>query len=164
MFFNFFADFKYAKNDSVLVVTREDYKLCSADKPALRFDGSGTRFRFERNGFFYFISGVQGHCDAGQRMTVRVMAQHDEKGGGSGAPSEAPATSPGDDDGGSFKSGSGSTPGSGVVSGSGSGTVPAPRGKAGGGKTSNAASMRASSFGGYHVVGVVLGAVLLVLV
>nr|XP_051211193.1 early nodulin-like protein 1 [Lolium perenne] len=112
------ADFRYAKNDSVLVVTRDDYKVCRGDRPALRLDGGEeARFRLERSGPLYFISGAPGHCDAGQRLTVRVMAQHDDA---SSSPADAPAAS--------------------TRPGSGSGAV-----KAGDGKTSAAAaSVRAS--------------------
>uniref|UniRef100_A0A453RCK2 Phytocyanin domain-containing protein n=1 Tax=Aegilops tauschii subsp. strangulata TaxID=200361 RepID=A0A453RCK2_AEGTS len=133
------ADFRYEKNDSVLVVTRDDYKRCGADRPVLRLEGGEARFRLERSGFLYFISGAPGHCDAGQRFTVRVMAQRDN---GPASPTEAPAMSPG----GSFNS----TPGA----GSGSTRTP-PRGNAGDGKASGAAPMRAP-FGGYHAVGAAL--------
>lgn len=122
-------------------MTRDDYKRCGADRPVLRLEGGEARFRLERSGFLYFISGAPGHCDAGQRFTVRVMAQRDN---GAASPTEAPAMSP---SGGSFNP----TPGS----GSGSTRMP-PRGKAGDGKTSGAASMRAR-FGDYHAVGAALG-------
>ncbi|XP_062230055.1 early nodulin-like protein 12 [Phragmites australis] len=165
-----FLHFKYEKNDSVLLVSRDDYKLCGAAKPTQRFDGGDTRFRLDHSGFLYFISGAPGHCDAGQRMTARVMAQSE----GKAAPAEAPAMSPGEDDeGGSFGPGSGarsggSKPGSGTGSGyaSGSGsTTTTPHHAGTDGKTSGSASVRApSSFGGHHVVvGVVVGAVLLVM-
>ncbi|XP_037462903.1 early nodulin-like protein 1 [Triticum dicoccoides] len=131
---------KYEKNDSVLVVTRDDYKRCGADRPVFRLEGGEARFRLERSGFLYFISGAPGHCGAGQRFTVRVMSQRDS---GSASPTEAPAMSPG----GSFNS----TPGS----GSGSTRMP-PRGNAGDGKISGAAPMRAP-FGDYHAVGTALG-------
>nr|XP_045086887.1 early nodulin-like protein 1 [Aegilops tauschii subsp. strangulata] len=134
-----FLHFRYEKNDSVLVVTRDDYKRCGADRPVLRLEGGEARFRLERSGFLYFISGAPGHCDAGQRFTVRVMAQRDN---GPASPTEAPAMSPG----GSFNS----TPGA----GSGSTRTP-PRGNAGDGKASGAAPMRAP-FGGYHAVGAAL--------
>ncbi|KAK1647870.1 hypothetical protein QYE76_065675 [Lolium multiflorum] len=132
--------FRYAKNDSV-VVTRDDYKVCRGDRPALRLDGGEeARFRLERSGSLYFISGAPGHCDAGQRLTVRVMAQHD----GASSPADAPAAS--------------TTPGSG------SGAVPKtpPRGKAGDGKTSAAAASVCASVGGYRAVAVRLGVAMLV--
>ena len=128
----------------MLVVTRDDYKLCRGDRPALRLDGGEeARFRLERSGVLYFISGAPGHCDAGQRITVRVMAQHDAGGGfdDASSPAEAPALSPG----------GGTTPGS----------VPKtpPHAKAGDGKTSGAAA----PVGGCHAVAVALGVAALVL-
>ncbi|XP_062232840.1 early nodulin-like protein 21 [Phragmites australis] len=163
-----FLHFKYERNDSVLVVSRDDYKLCGAAKPTQRFDGGDTRFRLDHSGFIYFISGAPGHCGAGQRMTARVMAQHE----GRTAPAEAPAMSPGGEDGegGSYggpssgaRSSGGLKPGSGAGSVSGSTTTPRYAGADR--KASGAAPMPASSsFGGYHVVvGFVLGAVLLVM-
>ncbi|KAF0904442.1 hypothetical protein E2562_034515 [Oryza meyeriana var. granulata] len=146
-----FLDFKCARNDSLLVVSRDDYKLCNANMPEQRFDGGGdVRFRLNRNGAFYFISGTPGHCDAGQRMTVRVMAEHGDKGGGVGGDAPAGAPSPGDDEddsGGSFR-----TPGS----GSSAGSAPTPPH----GKTS-AAAVSPARGGAYHVA-VVAAAVLLV--
>uniref|UniRef100_A0A0E0E0P6 Phytocyanin domain-containing protein n=1 Tax=Oryza meridionalis TaxID=40149 RepID=A0A0E0E0P6_9ORYZ len=155
-----FLDFKYAKNDSVVVVSRADYKLCSADKPVQRFDdGADVRFRLDRNGNFYFISGAPGHCKAGQRMTVRVMADHAAK-GAAGGDSPAGAPSPDgdgddeDDSGGSYR-----TPGYGYSSES----PPTPPH----GNTSAAAAVSPSrgggGGGGYHRVAGVAAAALLVL-
>ncbi|RLM54512.1 hypothetical protein C2845_PM10G10950 [Panicum miliaceum] len=173
-----FLHFKYDKNDSVLVVTRDDYKFCGAARPAQRFDGGDTRFCLDHNGFFYFISGAPGHCQAGQRMMLRVLAQGRQEGGSDPAPpAEAPdaMTPGGEDEGGSYEpspGSGGSKPGhggSGSGLGSGSTSTLPPRGVAGGGgnETSGAAPARApSSFGGYyrHVVGaVVLDAMLLFL-
>lgn len=67
------ADFKYAAKDSVLLVDRDDYKMCSTVTPLTRFADGDTKFKFERTGFFYFVSGVPGHCEAGQRMMVSVV-------------------------------------------------------------------------------------------
>ncbi|PNT76052.1 early nodulin-like protein 1 [Brachypodium distachyon] len=144
--------FRYATNDSVLVVSREDYKLCSAEKPALRLEGGEGRFRLERSGFLYFISGSPGHCDAGQRLTVRVMARErdddDDQHGASSPTAAAPALSPGA----AFNS---TTPG-----GSGAVLRP-PGGKAGDGKTSG---VHAPLVGHRHAVGVALGAAMMLYV
>jgi len=183
------ADFKYDMNDSVLVVTRDDYKLCGASRPAQRFDGGDTRFCLDHGGFCYFISGAPGHCQAGQRMMLRVLEQGRQEGGGDPAPpAEAPddAMAPGgEDEGGSYEpspgSGSGSGSGggsskpghggggSGLGSGSASTLPPRAVAGAGGNETSGAAPARApSSFGGCyryrHVVwAVALDAMLLFL-
>ncbi|KAK3155141.1 hypothetical protein QOZ80_2BG0199380 [Eleusine coracana subsp. coracana] len=79
-------EFKYA-NDSVLRVSHDDYKQCSTETPMSRFTDGDTKFPFDTFGPFYFISGVPGHCEAGQRMIARVMAPSTLTGG-------APATTP----------------------------------------------------------------------
>ncbi|KAL9236072.1 hypothetical protein vseg_010779 [Gypsophila vaccaria] len=66
--------FKYSK-DSVLQVDREDYGSCNVTSPISKFEDGSTVFKFDRPGFFYFISGKPGHCEAGQKMIVRVMVQ-----------------------------------------------------------------------------------------
>ncbi|GAB2269591.1 hypothetical protein Dimus_004514 [Dionaea muscipula] len=66
--------FKYHK-DSVLEVTQEDYEKCNKSNPITRFDDGKTVFRLNHSKFFYFISGEPGHCEAGQRLIVRVMVQ-----------------------------------------------------------------------------------------
>jgi hypothetical protein len=67
------ADFKYANDDSVLVVNRLAFDACNASAPLAAFAGGATEFRLHRPGFFCFISGEPGHCEEGQRLIVRVM-------------------------------------------------------------------------------------------
>ncbi|KAJ3687871.1 hypothetical protein LUZ61_017035 [Rhynchospora tenuis] len=81
--------FKY-ENDSVLLVSRDDYRNCETFNPIAGFTDGNTTFEFDREGFFYFISGEPGHCEAGQRMIVRVMVQP-----GDMSPSGSPSASPG---------------------------------------------------------------------
>lgn len=104
------ADFKYANDDSVLLVAHDDYKQCGTAIPLSRFTGGDTKFTLDRYGPLYFVSGVAGHCEAGQRMIVRVRAPSAlygapamapapamppaVGGSGSGAPSPRPASSP----------------------------------------------------------------------
>jgi hypothetical protein len=85
------AEFKYASNDSVLVVNHDDYKQCSTDAPLSRFTDGDTKFTFDRFGLFYFVSGAPGHCEAGQRMIARVMAPSSL----TGAPAMPPASNGG---------------------------------------------------------------------
>ncbi|KAL6607044.1 hypothetical protein ACP70R_042697 [Stipagrostis hirtigluma subsp. patula] len=128
-----FLQFNYDKNDSVLVVSREDYKLCGVRKPLRRFDGGDTRYRLDKTGFAYFISGAPGHCGAGQRMTARVMAPQGDR---APAPAEEaveePAMSPGgeDDEGGSY----------GPPAGSGGGSYSPPSGGKSGGAGGSSSS------------------------
>lgn len=64
-------------NDSVMVVTEEDYDRCNSPRP-LHFynNGSDTVCEFDRSGPFYFISGMAGHCEKGEKMIIRVLG-HD---------------------------------------------------------------------------------------
>ncbi|WOL19192.1 early nodulin-like protein 1 [Canna indica] len=91
-------------NDSVLVVDRQNYGECNTADPLIEYDDGDTTFRFDRYGFFYFISGEPGHCEAGQRLIVRVMVHPAV----ANSPGPAPSQQPG---GGSSDSGSDSEPG-----------------------------------------------------
>ncbi|XP_010479319.1 PREDICTED: early nodulin-like protein 1 [Camelina sativa] len=64
--------FKY-KKDSVLVVSEDEYKKCQTTKPELYSNHDDTVFKLDRPGLFYFISGVAGHCEKGQKMIIKVM-------------------------------------------------------------------------------------------
>ncbi|GAB2230414.1 hypothetical protein Drorol1_Dr00014679 [Drosera rotundifolia] len=66
--------FKYHK-DSVLEVSGEDYETCNVTNPIVMFDDGNTVFKLNHSKFFYFISGEPGHCEAGQRIIVRIMVQ-----------------------------------------------------------------------------------------
>ncbi|KAF0891076.1 hypothetical protein E2562_005160 [Oryza meyeriana var. granulata] len=67
--------FKYAK-DSVMVVTEDDYNKCRASHPIFFSNNGDTEVRLDRQGLFYFISGVAGHCERGQRIVIKVIG-HD---------------------------------------------------------------------------------------
>ena len=84
------ADFKYA-NDSVLLVSHDDYKQCSTETPVRRFTGGDTKFTLDGLGPFYFVSGVPGHCEKGQRMIARVRMPSSLT---AGAPAAAPGMPP----------------------------------------------------------------------
>lgn len=83
------SDFKYA-NDSVLLVNHDEYKQCSTESPASRFTDGDTKFKFDRAGPLYFISGAPDHCEAGQRMMVHVVAHSTLA---AAAPAKPPASS-----------------------------------------------------------------------
>ncbi|XWS37198.1 hypothetical protein CRYUN_Cryun19dG0022500 [Craigia yunnanensis] len=64
--------FKY-KKDSVLVVTEEEYDKCQPSHPQFFSNNGDTVFKLDRSGLFYFISGVTGHCQKGQKMIIKVL-------------------------------------------------------------------------------------------
>lgn len=67
--------FKYKKGEnSVLVVSKEDYYNCRTEKPILKMDGGDSEFKFHRSGPFFFISGKGDNCQKGQRLIVVVLA------------------------------------------------------------------------------------------
>ncbi|XP_038998172.1 mavicyanin-like [Hibiscus syriacus] len=63
--------FEY-NNDSVLVVDSTSYTNCNVADPIFKLKDGERVFVFDRYGFFYFISGELGHCQAGQKLIVRV--------------------------------------------------------------------------------------------
>ncbi|XP_028753739.1 mavicyanin-like [Neltuma alba] len=64
--------FKYGE-DSVIEVNEEDYNKCKASRPLFFSNNGDTVFTFDRPGLFFFISGVSGHCDRGQKIVVKVL-------------------------------------------------------------------------------------------
>lgn len=80
------------------MVNSEDYLNCNTSNPITKFQDGNTIFKFDRSGFFYFISGQSGHCKSGQRLIVRVMHPSEIESPES-APSPAPAPLSSGDDG-----------------------------------------------------------------
>ncbi|KAI5009761.1 hypothetical protein ZWY2020_011898 [Hordeum vulgare] len=68
--------FKY-KADSVMEVTQEEYDKCGSTHPIFFSNNGDTEVRLDRPGPFYFISGVTGHCERGQKMVVKVIGQNE---------------------------------------------------------------------------------------
>ncbi|XP_042519237.1 early nodulin-like protein 1 [Macadamia integrifolia] len=69
--------FKYEK-DSVMVVSGTEYKKCDSTHPMFFSNDGNTVYQFDRSGFYYFISGVSGHCKRGQKVIIRVMSPDDD--------------------------------------------------------------------------------------
>ncbi|KAK4349986.1 hypothetical protein RND71_029299 [Anisodus tanguticus] len=64
--------FEY-KKDSVMAVTREEYEKCKSVHPIFFSNNGKSVYKLDRPGLFYFISGVSGHCNRGQKMIVKVL-------------------------------------------------------------------------------------------
>jgi hypothetical protein len=87
--------FVYPKDkDSVLLVEPADYNACNTSSYDKRFDDGSTSFSLDTAGAFFFISGVEANCRAGEKLIVMVAG---------GGPAPAPQ-------GGSSSSSSSSTP------------------------------------------------------
>ncbi|XP_010272421.1 PREDICTED: early nodulin-like protein 2 [Nelumbo nucifera] len=67
--------FRYKKGeDSVLVTSPEHYYSCNTSEPIMTMVDGFSKFKFDRSGPFYFISGNPGSCAKGQRLIVVVLA------------------------------------------------------------------------------------------
>ncbi|CAN6483564.1 unnamed protein product [Victoria cruziana] len=67
--------FKYkAGEDSVLLVSKEAYQVCNTTNPVNSFTDGNTNIELPHSGPLYFISGQPGHCEKGQKLIVRVLA------------------------------------------------------------------------------------------
>ncbi|PAN07981.1 hypothetical protein PAHAL_1G377900 [Panicum hallii] len=147
-------NFKYA-NDSVLLVSHDDYKQCSTETPVSRFTGGDTKFTLDGLGPFYFVSGVPGHCEKGQRMIARVRMPSSLT---AGVPAAAPGMPPTVRAGGAPRPAA-SLPAVPSVAGSGSASTPTPAPsplpEASGASSRRALSVVSSDVVGLAVVGVV---------
>ncbi|ONI19162.1 hypothetical protein PRUPE_3G262600 [Prunus persica] len=56
-----------------MVVTKADYEKCHSAHPIFFSNNGVTVFTLDRPGLFYFISGVSGHCERGQKMIIKVL-------------------------------------------------------------------------------------------
>ncbi|XP_021806134.1 early nodulin-like protein 1 [Prunus avium] len=63
-------DFNY--KDSVMVVTKDEYEKCRSAHPIFFSNNGVTVFTLDRPGLFYFISGVSGHFERGQKI-IKVL-------------------------------------------------------------------------------------------
>ncbi|KAJ1699685.1 hypothetical protein LUZ63_008197 [Rhynchospora breviuscula] len=63
--------FRY-KNDSVFIVSQEDYESCITSSPVLTYRSGDSSYRFQWSGTFYIISGKSGHCVLGQKIAINV--------------------------------------------------------------------------------------------
>ncbi|CAJ1944322.1 unnamed protein product [Sphenostylis stenocarpa] len=54
-------------------VSQEDYGECKSSHPLFFSNNGDTVFKFDRSGLFFFISGVPGHCNRGQKMIIKVL-------------------------------------------------------------------------------------------
>ncbi|CAL2264682.1 unnamed protein product [Prunus armeniaca] len=56
-----------------MVVTKDEYEKCHSAHPIFFSNNGVTVFTLDRPGLFYFISGVSGHCERGQKMIIKVL-------------------------------------------------------------------------------------------
>lgn len=63
-----------AQRDSVLQVTKEAYASCNTSNPVAEYKDGNTKVELDRSGPFYFISGVKGNCEKGEKLVVVVLS------------------------------------------------------------------------------------------
>ncbi|XP_045786680.1 blue copper protein-like [Trifolium pratense] len=66
-------------------VTKEKYDSCNSASPIATFSTPPVRVTLNKTGTHYYICGFPGHCNGGQKLTIKV---------GGGSSSNSPATSP----------------------------------------------------------------------
>lgn len=84
--------FKYSNNfHDVLQVTKSDYDSCKTDSPLATYKSGNDIVSMSKPGSYYYLCGFPGHCQAGQKVAVVVLAATTPP---HSAPSHAPAPSP----------------------------------------------------------------------
>lgn len=81
------SDFEYdAGEHNVVRVTHKDFKSCSASNSTLIRHTGSDDIVIKKPGHLYFICSVPGHCQAGQKVDIRVPPNCD-------IPSQSPSPS-----------------------------------------------------------------------
>lgn len=68
-----------AENDSVMQVKAKDYERCDRSEPIRGYKDGHTKIELKRSGPYYFISGEEGHCQRGEKLTVVVLSPNHNK-------------------------------------------------------------------------------------
>ncbi|XP_062217255.1 early nodulin-like protein 18 [Phragmites australis] len=88
-------EFVYPKDkDSVLLVEPADYNACNTSSYVKKFDDGDTVFTLDRSGALFFISGIEAHCRANEKLIVMVLAAGRNGTGGAPAPSTSSSPPP----------------------------------------------------------------------
>lgn len=73
--------------DSVLHVTKEDYKTCNNVNPIKNYDGDLTKIELDTAGTFYFIGVSKERCNENGRKLILVVLSDDVYSGRQSSPS-----------------------------------------------------------------------------
>ncbi|PON61440.1 Phytocyanin domain containing protein [Parasponia andersonii] len=65
--------------DSVLLVSQEDYNNCNTNNPQKKFDDGHTVYTFNKSGPHYFISGNKDNCHKNEKIVVIVLADRSNR-------------------------------------------------------------------------------------
>ncbi|KAA8548627.1 hypothetical protein F0562_000311 [Nyssa sinensis] len=58
---------------NVMQVTHPDYKSCNASTPITTHTSGNDSITINTHGHHYFLCGVPGHCQAGQKVDINVL-------------------------------------------------------------------------------------------
>ncbi|XP_010255991.1 PREDICTED: mavicyanin [Nelumbo nucifera] len=79
--------FEYNKQfHNVLQVSHSEFQACNGTSPIATYATGNDTITIKKTGHYYFLCGFPGHCDAGQKVDIRVPR--------TSAVSAPPATSP----------------------------------------------------------------------
>ncbi|KAJ8543163.1 hypothetical protein K7X08_005686 [Anisodus acutangulus] len=82
--------FEYNRTQhNVLRVSLADYHKCNAGNPIISYSSGNDSITIKGPGHYYYICGFPGHCQAGQKLDVRVLKV--TRPADSQSPSPAPA-------------------------------------------------------------------------
>ncbi|XP_062077783.1 early nodulin-like protein 9 [Humulus lupulus] len=79
--------------DSVLLVSQDDYNNCNTYHPIQKFDDGHTVFKFNQSGSHYFISGNKDNCLKNEKVVVIVLADRNNRSSNTN-PSPPPSPAP----------------------------------------------------------------------
>ncbi|EYU46581.1 hypothetical protein MIMGU_mgv1a014576mg [Erythranthe guttata] len=71
---------------NVLEVTRSEFHSCDAESPIATYDSGNDSVVIRSPGHYYYICGLEGHCQAGQKVDIRVPKSNE--------PAKGPIQSP----------------------------------------------------------------------
>lgn len=79
--------FQYNPNfHNVLQVNHSDFQSCKLTVPIATYSTGKESITIKQPGHYYYLCGIPGHCDVGQKVDIRVM--------GSSSPSLSPGPTP----------------------------------------------------------------------
>ncbi|KAI4356621.1 hypothetical protein L6164_000630 [Bauhinia variegata] len=86
--------FNYDSSHGVDVVNEDDYKSCSSSNPINSFKGGRTELMLSSPGRVYIICPTAGHCSAGMKLAITVVAAASNTPGGGSPSTTTPAGPP----------------------------------------------------------------------
>ncbi|CAH9112397.1 unnamed protein product [Cuscuta europaea] len=83
--------FEYNPHEhNVLRVSREDYHSCKTTSPIATYTSGNDSITIMGPGHYYYICGFEGHCQAGQKIDIRVPKTNQRVEVPNGSPAQSP--------------------------------------------------------------------------